>query len=134
MVLMKVAAAALRTLDVAATRGAGELARDRARLASAPPEPAEAPVIRVFPAWPQAWDASFQLRARNAFVVRSTIRSGRVESVELESEAGAPCRLRNPWGEAAISLTRDGHPAEKLRGSLVEFATRRGERVRVTPA
>jgi hypothetical protein len=101
-------------------------------LQSNPPGPAEAPIIRLFPACPKEWDASFRLAARGAFLVSSAIRGGRVEFVELESQAGAECRLRNPWGEAAITLQRNGAKAETLSGSLLTFKTTQGEKIRIT--
>jgi hypothetical protein len=39
------------------------------------------------------------------------------------------CRLRNPWGEGEVTLYRDGKKYENLRGSLLRFPTRKGERV-----
>lgn len=105
-----------------------------ALLQSNPPEPAGEAVIRVFPAWPRDWEASYTLRARGAFLVSSAWRAGEVDFVELQSEAGAPCRLRNPWGEARVRLTRDGRAAEELAGGLLAFSTRAGERIVVTRA
>ena len=105
-----------------------------ALLQSQPPGPAREPVLRVFPAWPKDWDASFQLRARGAFLVRSSIRAGRIESVEIESLAGARCRLRNPWGEGRLTVQRTGGKTETVKGSLVELATRAGERITITAA
>jgi hypothetical protein len=43
--------------------------------------------------------------------------------------AGEQCRLRNPWGESAVTLYRDGKRAEEVKGSLLTFATRKGETV-----
>ena len=103
-----------------------------ALLQSNPPAPAEPPVIRVFAAWPEEWDAEFRLRARGAFLVASSMRRGRVEYVEIESLAGAECRLRNPWGDVKVNLFRDGKAAGTLRGALLTFGTARGEKVRVT--
>jgi hypothetical protein len=100
-----------------------------ALLQSAAPSPGEDPIIRVFPAWPREWDASFRLLARGAFLVTSSMQRGRIGFVELESQAGAECSLRNPWGEEAVSLYRDGSKAERLTGSLLRFTTRRGERI-----
>ncbi|MBI4875526.1 MAG: glycoside hydrolase, partial [Acidobacteria bacterium] len=105
-----------------------------ALLQSNPPGPGQDPVIHVFPAWPKEWSASFQLLARGAFLVTAEIENGRVRSVELLSQAGAECRLRNPWGESEVTLRRDGREAEKLTGSLVRFATRAGEKIAVLPA
>jgi hypothetical protein len=88
-----------------------------ALLNSAPPAPAEDPVIQLFGAWPKEWDAHFKLGARGGFVVTASIRGGQMESVELESLAGMECRLRNPWS-----------------GELQRFPTRKGERIVVKKA
>jgi hypothetical protein len=79
---------------------------------SAPPAPGEDCVIELFTAWPKEWDARFKLGARGGFVVTASIRGGQVESAELESLAGAECRVRNPW-----------------TGELQRFPTRKGERI-----
>jgi hypothetical protein len=99
-----------------------------ALLQSNPPSPGGDPVLHVFPAWPKEFDASFELAARGAFVVRSSIKGGRIEFVELKSLAGAACRLRNPWSGGAMV---GGRP---MSGRLLVFATRKGETVRVVPA
>jgi hypothetical protein len=104
-----------------------------ALLQSNPPAPGEDPILHVFPAWPREWDAEYKLRARGAFVVSAAMERGRVRFVELLSEAGAACRLRNPWGESRVSLSRDGRKAETLAGSLLLFGTRRGERILAEP-
>jgi hypothetical protein len=100
-----------------------------ALLQSNPPAPGEDPIVRVFPAWPADWDAQFTLGARGGFLVSSSMQGGRVEMVALESRAGAPCKLCNPWGEGAVDLYRNGAKAERLTGSLLEFRTTRGERI-----
>jgi hypothetical protein len=79
---------------------------------SAPAAPGEDAAIELFTAWPKEWDARFKLGARGGFVVTASIRGGQVEAVELESLAGAECRVRNPW-----------------TGELQRFATRKGERI-----
>lgn len=99
-----------------------------ALLQSNPPAPGEDPILHVFPAWPKEWDARYALLARGAFLVSSSMRNSTVEFVELESQMGAECRLRNPFvGE--VSLYRDGRKAGTLRGSLLQFPTRKGERL-----
>ncbi|MCU1234107.1 MAG: hypothetical protein JWP63_2074, partial [Candidatus Solibacter sp.] len=76
---------------------------------SAPPAPGEASVIELFTAWPKEWDARFKLGARGGFVVTASISGGEVQAVELESLAGAECRVRNPWsGEVQLFRTRKG--------------------------
>jgi hypothetical protein len=104
-----------------------------ALLNSTPPAPAGEPALRIFAAWPSEWDATFTLRARGAFVVTASQKNGRVESVEIFSEAGAPLRLHNPWGEADVTLTHDGAAPEKIRGSLFTLPTKIHERLRFTP-
>ena len=69
---------------------------------SVSPRPGEPEVIRVFPAWPQEWEASFRLLARGGFLVTAAIRKGEVELVEIESRLGEECRLRNPWGGTCL--------------------------------
>jgi len=102
-----------------------------ALLQSAPPTPGADPVIRLFAAWPKEWEVSYRLLARGAFLVSAAMHGGRIQPVEMESLAGSECRLRNPWGETEVRLYRDGRPAEVLRGALLRFATRRGERIRI---
>ena len=100
----------------------------RSLLQSNPPAPGEEPILHLFPAWPRQWDARFTLRARGAFTVTATMRSGSVVHAELESHAGAVCRLRNPFS-GDVRLYRNGVEAEMLRGDLLTFQTREGERI-----
>jgi hypothetical protein len=104
-----------------------------ALLQSNPPAPAEDPILHLFPAWPGEWNARFTLLARGAFLVSSSIQNGHVEFVGIESQAGGECRLRNPFSGAVV-VHRDGKAAETLRGSLLRFATRRGEKLLIVPA
>jgi hypothetical protein len=54
-----------------------------------------------------------------------------VEYVNVLSEKGQPCRMKNPWGNAAVRLTRNGTPSETLNGELLSFKTKSGETVRI---
>ena len=119
-------------LDAQRLGRAGE-ALQLALLQSQPPGPAREPVLRLLPAWPKDWDASFKLLARGAFLVTASARGGRVDTLEIESLAGSKCRLRNPWGAPRLILRRAGGD-EILEGAVVEFPTARGERIRVVPA
>ena len=65
-------------------------------------------------------------------MITAAQKSGRVESVEILSEAGATCRLRNPWGDAAVTLTRDGAAPESINGTLLSIPIAQGNRVRLT--
>jgi hypothetical protein len=97
-------------------------------LQSNPPAPGEDPVLDVFPAWPKEWNGRFALLARGAFVVSSSMKGGQVEFVEIESQAGAECRLRNPFARD-VDVYRDGKKAATMSGSLLRFPTRKGERL-----
>jgi hypothetical protein len=106
-----------------------------ALLQSAPGTPGGEAVIRVFPAWPKEWDASYTLRARGAFIVSASHKAGKIESVTLKSEAGGVCRVRNPWGAgAAVAVRRNGKRAGLLRGAVFTIATTRGETIVLAPA
>jgi len=96
-----------------------------------PAGPGGEPVIRVFPAWPRQWDASYTLLARGAFLVSSSMGDGRIEFVQIQSIAGGECRLRNPWPRKEVTLYRNGTQAESLSGSLLRFSTMAGETVTV---
>ena len=104
-----------------------------ALLQSNPPAPAEAPVLHVFPAWPHEWGGRFKLAARGAFVVSAAMQNGRVAFVEIESRAGAECRLRNPF-DGAVDIHRDGKKAETVSGTLLRLPTRNGEKLVVVAA
>jgi hypothetical protein len=102
-------------------------------LASTPDTPEDEPVLQLFSdgskGWPKDWEAAFTLLARGAFEVSSAIKGGQVAFVEVRSLVGSECRLRNPWGDAAVTLYREGKQAETLRGVLLKFSTRQGEQV-----
>jgi hypothetical protein len=104
-----------------------------ALLQSGPPRPGGEPVIHVFPAWPREWNAAYTLSARGGFLVTSSIAGGTVEFVELRSRAGRECRIRNPWGEASVSLFRNGEHSEDRRGSMLVFNTSKQETILLTP-
>jgi hypothetical protein len=122
-----------QALDAEALGRASE-AMNLALLQSGPGEPGGDPVIRIAPALPKEWNAAFTLRARGGFLVTSRVENGRVAFVELRSEAGARCRLRNPWAQAQVTLYRDGRKAESFTDTLIEFDTRKGEQIVVVPA
>jgi hypothetical protein len=92
-------------------------------LDSAPPSEEQDPVLKVFNTWPKEWDAEFTLLARGAFLVSSAQRGGNVEFVEIQSRAGIPCQLQNPWAEEEVTLYRNGQKSENLKGALLTFST-----------
>ena len=98
-----------------------------ALLQGVPARPGGDPVLRVFPAWPEAWDAEYTLLARGGFLVTSAISEGVVQFVEIKSRGGRECRLRNPWGEAAALLYRNETDPKRMIGLLLRFAVPPGE-------
>jgi hypothetical protein len=91
------------------------------------------PVLRLFHTWPKDWDADFTLLARGAFTVSAQQSGGNIGPVEIVSHAGEICRLRNPWSETAVQLTRDGRPAETLQAPLLVFPTKTNEHIEIAP-
>ena len=94
---------------------------------SVPPGPGREPVIRVFAAWPKDWDAEYTLLCRRGFLVTSSVKKGRIEFVEIESQLGGQCRLRNPWPGAEVTLYRNQEKWKDSNGSLLEFETVKGQ-------
>lgn len=75
-------------------------------------------ILRLFPNWPAEMRAEFRtLRAVGAFLVSARWEDGKVQWVEIYSEAGSPLRLYDPWNA----------------GRVIERETRAGETVRLTP-
>lgn len=89
---------------------------------SIPASPGKETVIHLFPAWPREWDAQFSLLARGNFLVTSSLKNKEIEYVEIKSNSGKICRIRNPWNEK-VALYSDGQKQKVLSGSLLEFAT-----------
>ena len=75
--------------------------------------------LRIFPAWPRNIDAAFRdFRAEGAFLVSASWKKGRVDTLEIRSEAGSTCRLYSPWPEGftvkdekggEVTLTMDAY-------------------------
>jgi hypothetical protein len=96
---------------------------------SVPPAPGKESVIRVFPAWPKDWDAAFTLLSRGGFLVTSSLQKGEIEFVEITSQLGSECRLRNPWPDREVSVYRNGKIEQNIKGSLLQFKTGRAENI-----
>ena len=102
-------------------------------LSSLPEQADGNPVLRIFNDWPKSWDAAFTLLAPGAFVVTSSMDKGKIEFVQIQSQVGGDCRLRNPWQGKTVTLHRNGRKAEDLSGSLLKFPTAPGETVTAVP-
>lgn len=75
-----------------------------ALLQSAPPTPGGEPLIRVFPAWPKDWDASFKLASRGACTISSAFKDGKVQYVDVDAQKGATLNIVNPWTNTRMTL------------------------------
>jgi len=93
------------------------------------PLPGEDTVIRVFPAWPTSWDAKYKLLAKGGFLVSSSMVDGDIQYVEITSQIGGTCRIRNPW-DSDIDIYRCGVKSETVpagNNDLLSFETAAGE-------
>ncbi len=84
-------------------------------------------VIRVFPTCYSGWKnaAFFHLRAEGAFLVSARMIDRRVRFVEIVSEAGRHCRVRNPFGAECVLKDLSGGKTRRLKGEVFEFPTKR---------
>ena len=88
--------------------------------------------IRFFPNWPMEKDAEFQnLRAAGAFLVSASLKGGKVEEIEILSEAGGPLKLILPWAKGGTIKTSKG--VRSLTAPTVEIETAKGEGVLLKP-
>jgi hypothetical protein len=94
---------------------------------SVPPGPGRDSVIRIFAALPRDWDAQFTLLCRGGFLVTSSMQNGQIEFVEIESQLGGECRLRNPWPHSQLTVYHDGKDWKSLQGPLLRFETKENE-------
>jgi hypothetical protein len=104
-----------------------------ALIQSIPPATGQDPVIRLFPAWPREWDVTFELLARRGFKVSAALRSEKVHFVEIYSQLGGLCRLRNPYDTDTVIIHSSGAQPRILQGSLLSFDTKSTQCVVLLP-
>ena len=94
-------------------------------------------IIRVFPVWIKDQDARFDdLRACGAFLVSSEYKRGRGTEVDLQSEAGRPCRMVNPFNSQACEVLaihggRSQPVVFRLDDHVISFNTEKGKHYRI---
>ena len=89
-------------------------------------------VIVLFPNWDWKKDATFtSLRARGAFLIDATLKNKEVTQINIISEKGNTCVIRNPWNEKKVSLSRKDKK-EILSGSELRIKTDPGEQFVLT--
>ena len=83
-------------------------------------------IITLFPGIPADLSAEFtSLRAEGAFLVSSQ-KSHNVEFVDIFSEKGGKCRIKNPWGKSRCILM-DSEEISCFSGQIIEFETKSGK-------
>ncbi|MEQ7799470.1 glycoside hydrolase family 95-like protein [Pedobacter sp. ASV1-7] len=100
---------------------------------TAPPSPGADLIMRVFPAWPDDWDAKYTMLARGNFLVTSSIKQGQIEFVELLSQSGSTCRIRNPWPGKMVVIYRNGKRETEKRNDLMVLNTKKDDRLVLVP-
>ena len=96
---------------------------------TAPAGPGQESVIHVFPAWPKEWDARYSLLCRGNFLVSASMKKGQIECVEVVSQSGSSCKLRNPWPGRKVVLYRNGKQEAVKNDSLISVETNKGDRL-----
>ena len=91
-------------------------------------------IIRIFPALPVDWrDVSFRcLRAEGAFLVSAEMTDGVVRKVEIQSEKGGLCRLKNNF--SCLMILISGEEKKPCKEKIIEFETVPGGRYQLQPA
>ena len=92
-----------------------------------PSGPGKEPVIHVFPAWPNDWDAQFTLLCRGGFLVTSSIKGGKIGFIEIKSQVGTTCSIRNPWPGKQVTIYRNGKKWLKRQEDLISFPTMKND-------
>ena len=94
---------------------------------SIPASPGKDPVIHLFPAWPKEWDAHFSLLTRGNFMVTSSIDKGEIEFIEIKSNSGSPCNLRNPWKKGKVTVYKNNRKILVTNKRLISISTKAGD-------
>lgn len=88
--------------------------------------------ILLFPNWPLEKDAEFHnLRAVGAFLVSATLKNGKVEQIQINSEVGGVLKMILPWQNGGTVSNSGGK--KSLSSSLVELQTVKGETIVFQP-
>ena len=93
-------------------------------------------VLRIFPAVPSWWrNVAFDgIRAEGAFIISARMVDRRLDRVRIISEAGAPLKLVNPFGQEGCVIARGDGRAHAFEGALIELDTTPGEEIVMSPA
>ncbi|MEI6322135.1 MAG: glycoside hydrolase family 95-like protein [bacterium] len=86
--------------------------------------------IRIFPAWPAAWqDAAFyDLRTEGAFLVSAKRSGGKTQFIGVKSLAGELCRIKTDLAEPIVVAGISASAVRRVDG-LLEMDLKKGEEV-----
>ena len=88
--------------------------------------------IRFFPNWPMDKDAEFHnLRAAGAFLVSASLKGGKVNKIDIVSEAGGLLKVVLPWDKGGTMKSNSG--IQSLKSAMVEIQTEKGEIIAFKP-
>jgi hypothetical protein len=93
-------------------------------------------VIRIFPALPARWaNAKFKdFRTQGAFLVSASSDKGIISDVQIYSEKGKDCILKNPWKDKNFKVIDEGGSKISVEktGENYKFPTQAGKRYFLT--
>lgn len=69
-----------------------------------PASPGEEPVLHLFAAYPDSWDADFKLPAANGYWVQGEKKDGQILKISLSTDQNSELKVRNPWGSSRICI------------------------------
>jgi hypothetical protein len=113
--------------------GLASQALNAALLQSVPPSAGKDPINYIFPSWPKEWDAQFTLAARNDFLISASMEKGQIEFVQIQSNKGGTCMIKNSWGDAELTLYRNGKKSKNISGKLLTLTSEAGEILTLVP-
>jgi hypothetical protein len=84
--------------------------------------------IRIFPNWTLEKDAEFKnLRAVGGFLVSGKLKNGKVEEIQLTSEAGGVLKMILPWENGRMESSSGGK--KTLLIPRIDIQTDKGEQL-----
>ena len=91
-------------------------------------------IIHIFPAIPPKWkDVSFStLRTSGAFLVSAEQKEGMVEKVEITSEQGGVCKLKNPFQTASCQIKYSWKGSQTIDDEIITIDFPKDGRVILT--
>ena len=64
----------------------------------------------------------------------SSIKNGQIEFVEIKSQSGGQCQVRNPWPENELAVYLNGQKQKNIPGAPgLEFETDKGHILLIVP-